>query len=232
MKITNQKELDSLLKTINKSNTIVLNEDLKIMFDCKIPANIEARNITVKKISNDTCEIDANIEVKSLKAEKIEARDITAEKIDANIIHAYNIKARDITAKKILAFSMENMGSNEKKTVKVKADIIKVGTIYFNGYVEAKIIASNTIDISYIIAENLTAHSIKSNSIEVENINANNISTDYLTTKNINVYSILAKSIYETKNVFAKRIRTKSIEAENVEVGQLFALEEKITNLS
>ena len=72
MKITTQQQLDDLIATANKSNTIVLDEDLEITFDCKIPCNIKAHgNITA-------CNIDAF--------------DITAFDIDAH----GNIKAKNI----------------------------------------------------------------------------------------------------------------------------------------
>jgi len=76
MKITTQQQLDDLIATANKSNTIVLDEDLEITFDCKIPCNIKAHgNITA-------CNIDAF--------------DITACNIDAFDITACIIKAKNI----------------------------------------------------------------------------------------------------------------------------------------
>jgi predicted acyltransferase (DUF342 family) len=71
MKITTQQQLDDLIATANKSNTIVLDEDLEITFDCKIPCNIKAHgNITACNI--DACNIDAFcIAYKSLKCESI-----------------------------------------------------------------------------------------------------------------------------------------------------------------
>lgn len=75
MEITTQQELDDLIATADKSNTIVLNEDLQITFNCEIPCNIYAHNIDANNI--DACNIDAY-------------------NIDANNINAYNIKARNI----------------------------------------------------------------------------------------------------------------------------------------
>jgi len=80
MKITTQKELDDLIATANESNTIVLNEDLKITFDCTIPCNIDAYNITARNI----------------KAWDIKAGNIKAGNIDAYNITAGNIKADNI----------------------------------------------------------------------------------------------------------------------------------------
>jgi len=87
MKITTQQQLDDLIATANKSNTIVLDEDLEITFDCKIPCNIKAHgNITACNIDAfdidahgnitacniDACNIDAFcIAYKSLKCESI-----------------------------------------------------------------------------------------------------------------------------------------------------------------
>ena len=67
MKITTQQQLDDLIATANKSNTIVLDEDLEITFDCKIPCNIKAHgNITA-------CNIDAfDITACIIKAKNIE----------------------------------------------------------------------------------------------------------------------------------------------------------------
>jgi len=45
MKITTQKELDDLIATADKSNTIVLKEDLEITFDCEITCNLKAENM-------------------------------------------------------------------------------------------------------------------------------------------------------------------------------------------
>ena len=71
MKITTQQELDDLIATANESNTIVLNEDLEITFDCIIPCNIKVYG-------------------------NIEAKDIDAYNIDAYNITAGNIKAKNI----------------------------------------------------------------------------------------------------------------------------------------
>ena len=71
MKITNQEELDELIATANESNTIVLNEDLKITFDCTIPCNIDAYNITA-----------GNIKAWDIKAGNITAGNIKADNIE------------------------------------------------------------------------------------------------------------------------------------------------------
>ena len=81
MKITNQKELDNLIATADESNTIVLNEDLQITFDCKIPC--------------------------SIKADNINARNINARNINARNINAFNINAFNINARNINAFNIE-----------------------------------------------------------------------------------------------------------------------------
>ena len=78
MKITTQQQLDDLIATANKSNTIVLDEDLEITFDCKIPCNIKAHG-----------NIDAH---GNITACNIDAFDITAFDIDAH----GNIKAKNI----------------------------------------------------------------------------------------------------------------------------------------
>ena len=107
MKITTQKELDDLIATANESNTIVLNEDLEITFDCTIPCNIKARNIDAHNITagNITvyditaCNISGcNITAYNIKADNIDAHNITAGNIKADNITANNIKAYNITA--------------------------------------------------------------------------------------------------------------------------------------
>ena len=85
MKITNQKELDNLIATAYESNTIVLNEDLQITFDCKIPCSIEACNINA-----------FNINAFNINAYDIEAYDIKADNIKADNIEADNITAHNI----------------------------------------------------------------------------------------------------------------------------------------
>jgi hypothetical protein len=85
MKITNQTQLDDLIATADKSNTIVLKEDLEITFDCKIPCNLKAHNIVALNID----------------AHNIVAIDIVALNIDAHNIVAYNINARTIYADNI-----------------------------------------------------------------------------------------------------------------------------------
>lgn len=61
MKITNQKELNKLIATADKSNTIILNENLEITFDCEIPYNITAYDI-------DACNIYArNIDARNIE---------------------------------------------------------------------------------------------------------------------------------------------------------------------
>jgi hypothetical protein len=102
MKITTQKELDDLIATANESNTIVLNEDLKITFDCTIPCNIDAYNITARNIK--AWDIKAgNIKAGNIKAWDIKAGNITARNIKAWDIKAGNIKAGNIDAYNITA---------------------------------------------------------------------------------------------------------------------------------
>jgi len=116
MKITTQKELDDLIATANESNTIVLNEDLKITFDCTIPCNIDAYNITARNIKAwdikagniKAWDIKAgNIKAGNIKAWDIKAGNIKAGNIDAYNITARNIKARNITAGNIKADNIE-----------------------------------------------------------------------------------------------------------------------------
>ena len=83
MKITNQKELDNLIATADESNTIVLNEDLQITFDCKIPCSIEACNINAFNINA------YDIEAYDIKADNIKADNIEADNITANNIEYY-----------------------------------------------------------------------------------------------------------------------------------------------
>jgi restriction endonuclease len=64
MKITTQKELNDLIATANESNTIVLKEDLEITFDCKIPYNITARNIT----AHGNITVDGHITARNITA--------------------------------------------------------------------------------------------------------------------------------------------------------------------
>ena len=92
MKITTQKELDDLIATANESNTIVLNEDLEITFDCTIPCNIKAHNIDAHNITA------GNITVYDITACNISGCNITAYNIKADNITANNIKAYNITA--------------------------------------------------------------------------------------------------------------------------------------
>ena len=80
MKITTQQELEKLIATADESNTIVLDEDLEITFDCTIPCNIKAYNIAAYNI----------------EAYNIEAYDIDAKNIKAWDINAWNIKAHNI----------------------------------------------------------------------------------------------------------------------------------------
>jgi hypothetical protein len=95
MKITTQKELDQLISTADKSNTIILNEDLEITFDCEIPCNILTKNI-----------ISHNIDVLDIKADYIYSHNI-----DAADINCCKIKARDnIKAWNIDAWSIDAGG--------------------------------------------------------------------------------------------------------------------------
>jgi len=87
MKITNQKELDNLIATADESNTIVLNEDLQITFDCKIPCSIKADNINAR-----------NINARNINTFNINAFNINAFNINAFNINAFNINARNINA--------------------------------------------------------------------------------------------------------------------------------------
>ena len=100
MKITTQQELEKLIATADKSDTIVLNEHLEITFDCKIPCNIKAYNIkayNIQAYNIDAHNIDAhNIKAWNINANNIKAHNITAYDIDACNIYARNIDARNI----------------------------------------------------------------------------------------------------------------------------------------
>ena len=93
MKITNQQELDKLIATADKTNTIVLNENLEIIFDCEIPCNIKVcGNTTARNI-----EAYGNIKAHNIKLYgNIDAGNITAGNINAWKIIARNIKAHNI----------------------------------------------------------------------------------------------------------------------------------------
>ena len=80
MIITTQQELNDLIAKADESNTIVLDEDLEITFNCEIPCNIKARDIKAWKI----------------KVKNITAHNIKTDKIDAYDIIACNIKAKNI----------------------------------------------------------------------------------------------------------------------------------------
>jgi hypothetical protein len=80
MKITTQQELSSLIATADEFDTIVLNEDLEITFDCTIPCNIYTKNIKTY-----------NIEAWNIYAKNIKAYNIRASNIDAWNINAWNI---------------------------------------------------------------------------------------------------------------------------------------------
>jgi hypothetical protein len=76
MKIETRQELEKLIATADKSDTIVLDEDLEITFNCEIPYNIRAYNI----------------EAGNIKARNIQAHNIKAYDIYADNINAYNIE--------------------------------------------------------------------------------------------------------------------------------------------
>jgi hypothetical protein len=110
MIITTQQELNDLIATADKSNTIVLDDELEINFDCKIPCNINAFNIkahdidawNIKASDINACDINAeHINAYNIKAHNIITNDINAWNINANDIKAHNIKAYNITAKNI-----------------------------------------------------------------------------------------------------------------------------------
>lgn len=85
MKITTQKELDDLIATADKSNTIVLKENLEITFDCVIRCNINT---------------DDDIKAYNIKARIIDADNINAEKIS---YHAFCIAYQSFKCKSIEA---------------------------------------------------------------------------------------------------------------------------------
>ena len=126
MEITTQQELDDLIATADNSNTIVLNKDLVITFNCEIPCNIKAYNI---------------------KAYNIDARDIEARDIETRNIRAWNIKAWDIEARNIDAHKVE--ACNDIDARNIKAGDIKAGNI------EACNIRACNIDARDIKAEHI-----------------------------------------------------------------------------
>ena len=92
MKITNQQELDKLIATADKTNTIVLDEDLEITFNCEIPCNIKVFG----DIDAYNIKVYGNIDAHNIIAGNIDARNIDAHNINAGNIKAYNIKSRNI----------------------------------------------------------------------------------------------------------------------------------------
>ena len=100
MKITNQQELDKLIATADKTNTIILDEDLEITFDCEIPGSIKVYG------DIDAWKIKAYGDI---NAYNIDAHNITAgSNINAgNIIDAHNIKAHNIIARNIKAHNIK-----------------------------------------------------------------------------------------------------------------------------
>ena len=105
MKITTQKELNDLIATADKSNTILLMEDLEITFDCEITCNLKAENIDAHKINAHNINAH-NINAHKINAHKIDARNIDAINIDADNINAHNIDARNIDARNIDAINI------------------------------------------------------------------------------------------------------------------------------
>jgi hypothetical protein len=145
MKITTQQELDDLIATADESNTIVLNEDLQITFDCEIPCNIKVYNIETR-----------NITAGNIQANNIYAWNINAGNIQANNIYAWDINADNINAWNINA---DNIDANN-----IKADNIKTYDIY-----------TNNINAWNINADNIKTYDINAHNINAHNINAHNI---------------------------------------------------------
>ena len=108
MKITNQEELDELITTADKSDTIVLEEDLEITFDCTIPCSITARNIKAWNIKAHNIKAHEIIAYHNIKAYNIYAKNIYAKNIVANFdINARNIIAYNIIAHNIYAWIIQ-----------------------------------------------------------------------------------------------------------------------------
>jgi len=141
MKITNQKELDNLIATAGESYTIVLNEDLQITFDCKIPCSIEACNINAFNINAYDIKAD-NINAFNINAFNINACNINAYDIEADNIRAYDIEADNIKA--------DNIKANDIRADNIKADNIKADDI-----------KADDIKAHNIEADNITAHNIE-----------------------------------------------------------------------
>jgi hypothetical protein len=126
MIITTQKELNDLIATADKSNTIVLDEELEINFDCKIPCNINAFSIKACNINAydiKTYNINAyHINACDINANNINAYDIIANDINAHDINAYDIIADDINAEHINA---NDINANDINAKSIKAKNIK-----------------------------------------------------------------------------------------------------------
>jgi hypothetical protein len=109
MKIETRQELEKLIATADETNTIVLDEDLKITFDCIIPCNIHAWNI----------------EAYNIKAYNIKAYNIHAWNIDAHNIKYY---AFCITYQSLKCKSFSGTRENSiHKCLDQEIEIIKKG---------------------------------------------------------------------------------------------------------
>ena len=140
MIITTQQELNDLIATADKSNTIVLDDELEINFDCKIPCNINAFNIkahdidawNIKASDINACDINAeHINAHNIKTDKIDAINIKTDKIDAHDIKAWNITAHDIKAHNIITNDIKahNIITNDINAYDINAWNIKASDI-------------------------------------------------------------------------------------------------------
>ena len=125
MIITTQQELNDLIATADKSNTIVLDDELEINFDCKIPCNINAFNIKAHDIDAE------HIKAENITAYDIKACDINACDINAEHINAYNIKAHNIITNDINAW---NINANDIKAHNIKAYNITAKNIKYHAF--------------------------------------------------------------------------------------------------
>tara|TARA_R110000787_G_C13236689_1_gene427882 strand:+ start:100 stop:630 length:531 start_codon:yes stop_codon:yes gene_type:complete len=121
MKITTQQELSSLIATADEFNTIVLNEDLEITFDCTIPCHIYTKNIKAYNIKASDIKASnikasnikaSSIDASNIKAEDIKTWNINADDIDASDIKTWNIKASNIKASNIDALNIDALNIN------------------------------------------------------------------------------------------------------------------------
>ena len=95
--INTQEELEAL---IDNNNNIIINDDLMLICNIEINANIKAENINAMDIEA------RDIIAEDINAVNIKAWDIEAENINAEDIEAWNIEAVDINALNISYYAV------------------------------------------------------------------------------------------------------------------------------